>query len=122
MVDPRDLLRRASASDDGEAYVTVARGAGVRLGAGARATPSRAPGVFVEVILDPFPDRPRVTSGRLIQQAQVLDRLNERGYVVSCDPDGTIACECRVPPERLDEELRIVRRILSLHPARVRHA
>ncbi len=102
-MDPKALLRNARESEDGEAYEAVARGRGFRVGVGAR----RA-AVFVEIILDPFPERPRVTPQRLAAQAALVKRLQARGYAVACDADSTITCERPVAPGRLASEIRTV--------------
>lgn len=116
MVNPKELLRQARSSEDHEAYVIVARGAAARVGVGARTEPHAATGLFVEIILDPFPERPVVATDRLVQQARLLDRLKARGYAAACEQDGTIACERRTPAARLPEELRAVRRLLGMRP------
>lgn len=112
MVNPKELLRRARASEDGEAYAAAARAPGYRIGVGARTAPQRA-NVFVEVILDPFPERPRVVAERLVHQAEVVRSLQARGYAVTCDDDGTITCERPTPPDRVAEEVRRVKRLLD---------
>lgn len=112
MVNPRELLERARASEDGEAYAATDRAPGYRIGVGAR-TATRPPSVFVEVILDPFPERPRVVADRLIRQAEVVRSLQGRGYAVTCDDDGTITCERPTPPARVAEEIRRVKRLLG---------
>jgi hypothetical protein len=78
---------------------------------GARATPKPA-AVFVEVVLDPFPERPRVVAERLADQADVVKRLQARGYDVACDEDSTICCERPMTPGRVAEEIRSVKRLL----------
>ncbi len=112
MVNSKELLRRARASEDGEAYVAVAKGPGFRIGVGARTATTRD-AIFVEILLDPFPERPRVIPERLADQAEIVESLQARGYDVACEEDGTITCEGRVTPARMDEEIRSVRRLLG---------
>lgn len=120
MVDLGSLARRANASGDGEAYVAVARGPGYRLGVGARASRGREPTFFVEVVLDPFPDRPRLEPSRLRERAAIGERLRSRGYELRCDDAGVITGERsldRTDPER---ELREVARLLTAEPRKGR--
>jgi len=112
VVSTKEILRRAKESEDGEAYAAVARGPGFRIGVGARTAPKPA-AVFIEVILDPFPERPRVSAERLAHQAEVVTRLQTRGYVVECDEDSTITCERRMAPARVAGEIRDVQRLIE---------
>lgn len=113
MVDVASLARRANTSGAGEAYTTVAKGSGYRLGVGARTSREGGPTFFVEVVLDPFPDRPLMDPGRMRQQASLLERLKDRGYAVSCDDAGVITCECALDGGEPEGELREVARMLS---------
>lgn len=116
MVNTKALVRRARESEDGESCTPVGRGPGFRVGVGARATPGKDPTVFVEVILDPFPERPHVMPERLAQQGDRVRRLSARGYDVACEDDNTIACERTLPRAAVDRELRTVRRLLGSPP------
>lgn len=122
MVDAKSLLEQAQHSDEGEAYVSVGRGPGFRIGLGARTVPDRKPVVFIEVVLDPFPDRPSVSPQRLAEHSAHLAQLGARGYSIVCDDDGTITCERSVFPETVAREIQAVRRLLgsarvARHPA-----
>jgi len=112
MVDPKALLERARESDRGEAYASVAKGAGFRIGLGVRTSPRRDPVVFIEIVLDPFPDRPRVSPERLADQGDLVRRLRARGYTILCDDDSTILCERAVGPTAAAQEVQAVRRLL----------
>lgn len=113
MVDLGSLARRAKASGDGEAYASVAKGPGYRLGVGARASRGREAAFFVEVVLDPFPDRPRLEPGRLREQATIGERLRSRGYDLCCDDAGVITCERALDRTDPEGELREVARLLA---------
>ncbi len=93
MVDVASLARRARKSGDGEAYQAIERGDGSRLGVGARASRGSEPQFFVEVILDPFPERPLVDPAQMASRAALLERLKGRGYALSCDDAGVVTCE-----------------------------
>ena len=63
----------------------------------------------MEVVLDPFPDRPRVSGERLQGQGRHVAWLEDRGYKVTCDADGTLTAERILDEDRLDDELRSLR-------------
>lgn len=105
------LLDRARSSGDGEAYAPVAKGSGFRIGMGVRLGSSRDPTLFVEVVLNPFPDRPRVDPGRMRRQSEQVAVLEARGYVLGCDADGTVTCERILARSRIPQELVAVRRL-----------
>ncbi len=115
MVDLRTLLERARTSEDGEAYAVVVRGPGFRIGMVARKRSRKVPIVFLEVVLDPFPERPDVDPRRMRGQGELVAALKSRGYGVNCDPDGTITFERSLPPNHVSTELRAVRRMLGCH-------
>ncbi len=112
MVNAKSLLERARHSDEGEAYASVARGPGFRIGLGARTVPARKPAVFIEVVLDPFPERPSVSPQRLADHSEHLAQLSARGYSIVCDEDSTITCERMVSLVTADREVDAVKRLL----------
>lgn len=93
MIRLDSLAEQARTSEDGEAYLAVAKEPGYRIGVGARASMERDPEFFVEVVLDPFPDRPEVNPGVLADRSALLERLRRRGYALSCDDAGVVTCE-----------------------------
>ncbi len=116
MTDLASLARRARASDDGEAFTAVAKGSGYRLGLGARAAGNGGLVFYVEIVLDPFPDRPRLEPGRVRRQAAVCERLQSRGYELSCDDSGCITCERTLYEVDPQKELRDVANLLAEDP------
>lgn len=120
MVNAKSLLERARHSDEGEAYASVARGRGFRIGLGARTVPGRKAVFFIEVVLDPFPERPSVNPQQLAGRGEHLARLSARGYTIVCDDDGTITGERTMSPARLAQEVQVVRRLLDSAHARRR--
>ncbi len=112
-MDAKGLLERARTSEDGEAYAPVAKGMGFRVGVGARRASDGEALVFVEVVLNPFPDRPRVRREDLRSGGARVSWLESRGYRVTCDADGTITCERNVAPARAEREVEAVRKKLS---------
>ncbi len=113
MVDLVGLARRAEVSGDREAYLAVARAAGYRIGAGARAAPGNGPSFFVEVVLDPFPRRPEVDLDSFAEGSALVDRLQSRGYSLSCDDTGVVTCERTIGRERVSRELQEVQAMLT---------
>ena len=111
-MDVKSLRARARTSEDGEAYAPVASGAGFRVGVGARRESGSEAHVFVEVVLNPFPDRPHVRAEQLRTDGARVAWLESRGYRVACDADGTITCERDVAPVRVAREVDAVRKKL----------
>ena len=112
MQNLKNLLARARTSEDGEAFLAVAKGTGFRVGVGARKGPRRETLVFIEVVLNPFPDRPRVSPGQLRDDGERVAWLEARGYAVACDADGTITCERVLSPARAEREIEALRKQL----------
>lgn len=118
MVNLEALSKRAETSEDGEAFLPIARRPGGRVGVGARAGPGRSPDFFVEVVLDLFPDRPRVSPSRMETGSAILEWLRLRGYSLACDDAGVITCERSVDPIALPRELGEVGGVLDWTPKR----
>jgi hypothetical protein len=106
----KDLVHRARTSEDGEAFIAVAAELGFRIGVGARMGSDCEPAVFVEVVLNPFPDRPHVDPEQLQVEGARVAWLQERGYGITCDADGTITGERALTALEADQEIRTVRR------------
>ncbi len=121
MVSVKSLLQRARTSEDREAYEPITRGYGFRVGVGARALSQGAPALFVEVVLDPFPERPYVHPERFADHGARVAWLKARGYVVECADDSTITCERTVSPDTVSRELRAVEHALDPSPPKRRH-
>lgn len=113
MVNSRSLQDRARRSAAGEAYDPVAKGPGFRIGVGARRPSGHQPVIFVEVVLNPFPDRPRVRPEQLREEGDHVAWLEARGYGIACDDDGTITCERAVSPAQAEREVAAVRKRLG---------
>lgn len=111
-MDLKGLLGRARASEDGEAYAPVVKRTGFRIGMGARRGSDGELLLFVEVVINPFPDRPRVRPEQLRSDGDHVSWLENRGYRVACDADGTITCERNVAPGRAEREIEAVRKRL----------
>ncbi len=113
MVDLASLARRARASEDGESYLAIAKEPGFRIGMGARTSRRHDPDFFVEVVLNPFPDRPGVDPGHLEAQARLLKQLRDRGYALSCDDGGVVTCERVMARTAASEETAEISTLLN---------
>lgn len=112
MVDLKALAKRAQESEDGEAYAPIARMPGCRVGIGARVASRGDPDYFVEVVLDPFPDRPEVRPEQAAEQSALAERLRRRGYSLSCDDAGVLTCERTLGASEARKEITAVPRIV----------
>ncbi len=122
MVDLESLALRAQSSIDHESYVAVAKARGYRIGAGARALPGDEPRFFVEVVLDPLPDRPEVDPARLVGQAALLQTLQRRGYALACDDAGVVTCDRTLGRAAASREIRELPELLLSVPRKNRRA
>lgn len=113
MIDLVALSKRAESSGDHEAYVAVARNTGYRIGVGARKAADLGPRFFVEVVLDPFPSRPKVDLDELVMESAMVRRLHLRGYTLACDDAGVITCERTFDRRAVLREVREVQGILD---------
>jgi hypothetical protein len=105
MIDMKGLMERAARSEEREAFQTMDRRPGLRIGAGARA-PST---FFVEVLIDPFPEG-LVDLDAMEKALGQLRWLEVRGYRLSCR-DGRAVCGERVmPQEELVNEVAALQR------------
>jgi hypothetical protein len=103
-IDVRGLMDRALRSEEREAFQTMARRPGLRIGAGARAPHT----YFVEVLVDLFPPGP-VDLDSIEKALGQLRWLEARGYRLSCR-DGRAVCGERVlSPEEMENEVAVVR-------------
>ena len=116
MADLESLARRARTSGDGEALLPIAKGPGLRVAVGARAGKGPDPDFFVEVVLDPFPERPDVNPERFGSQGAIVERLRRRGYSLNCDDAGILTCERTIGRSRIPREIREQPRMLEPRP------
>lgn len=112
-MDLKTLRNRASRSDNREAYEVVERTASGRIGVGVRLGGSRPPRYFVEIVLDPSPNRPRVTPGLLKRAGSLAGRLLERGYALRAEDDGCLTCEKAVDARGIPREVREMRELMA---------
>jgi hypothetical protein len=112
-IDTNSLQEEAKKSEDREAFTVLARTQGYRVGVGARLNAPANPIFFVEVIASLCP-RPRVVDlNSLEKNLHVLKQLTERGYMLTCDEDGTVSCELAVPSKNLGTEYEAANSIIK---------
>lgn len=97
-------MERAHRSEEREAFLTVGRRPGLRIGAGAR-----APDIFfVEVLVDLFPDG-RVDLRRIETAVTQLRWLEGRGFCLSCRDDHVVCAEKSVNETEVEREAAAIR-------------
>ncbi len=111
MIRAKALAREARRSAGGEAYRLVVRTPALRIGVGARGGPR--PEFFVEVIVDPFPRRPRVDPDAVERALAGIRRLAARGYALTCSEDGSVLGERRAGARSLGGEVEAVRALVG---------
>ena len=103
-INVNSLQEEAEKSEDKEAFTVLARLPGYRVGAGARLESSANPAFFIEIIVSVCAGHHAVNLNSLKKNLSVLSRLQERGYLLTCEGDGTVSCEVAVPSEKVTAE------------------
>ena len=112
-IDINSLQEKAKKSESKEAFTVLARTQGYRVGVGARLKAPANPIFFVEIIASLCP-HPRIVDINLLEKnLHVLKQLTERGYVLTCDEDGTVSCELAVPSKNLAAECEAANSIIE---------
>jgi len=108
-IDMRLLESEAETSEHGESYKVLERSRNYRVGVGARLGPSDRLSYFLEVVIILCPRSPEVDTAHLEKELMLLKELQERGYSLSCEDDGSISCEASIASRNLDGEYEVVR-------------
>jgi hypothetical protein len=103
-IDARSLQEEANKSEDKEAFAVLTRIRDFRVGVGARLESPSKPIFFIEIIASLCADRSVVNLNSLENKLLILRKLNERGYVLTCEEDEAISCELAAPSENLTLE------------------
>lgn len=98
------LQEEAKKSEDKEAFTVLARMPNYRVGVGARLESPEQPIFFVEIILSLCAGHHVVDLDFLEKSLVILRQLKERGYVLTCEEDGTVSCELTVSSKNLTAE------------------
>ena len=99
-IDVERLAEEARASDHGEAYMAMVKSEDFRIGIGARVNGGLV--YFVEVVV-PVTSGPQVELGEMERSLDVLKRLEEEGFTLTPQEDGSISGEFLVSKARLEE-------------------
>lgn len=103
-INTNSLQEEAKNSEDKEAFTVLDRIRNCRVGVGARLESHAKPIFFIEIIAGLCAGHHVVNLSFLEKNLLILKRLKERGYVLTCEEDGTISCELSVPSENLTAE------------------
>jgi hypothetical protein len=112
-IDAHSLQEEAKKSEDKEAFTVLARMYGYRVGVGARLKTPTNSIFFIEIIARLCPRDHPVNLSSLEKNLHILKKLEKRGYLLTCDEDGTISCELPVPPENLVAEYKAANSIIE---------
>jgi hypothetical protein len=112
-IDINSLQEEAKKSEEKEAFTVLARTHSYRVGVGARLKPPANPIFFVEIIASLCPSNHALNLHSLEKNLHILKQLKERGYMLTCDEDGTISCELAVPSENLAVEYKAANSIIE---------
>jgi hypothetical protein len=107
------LQEEAKKSEDKEAFTVLARMPNCRVGAGARLKSPEQTIFFVEIIVNLCAGHHVVNLDFLEKNLAILRQLKERGYVLTCEEDGTVSCEFAVPSENLTAEYEAITVIID---------
>jgi hypothetical protein len=107
------LQEEAKKSEEKEAFAVLTRTHNYRVGVGARLKTSANPIFFVEIITSLCPRHHAVNLHSLEKNLLILKQLKERGYLLTCDEDGTVSCELAVPSKNLTAECKAANSIIE---------
>ncbi|UCH57060.1 MAG: hypothetical protein JSV18_06905 [Candidatus Bathyarchaeota archaeon] len=102
-IDTERLAREAKGSEHNEAYQPMGKLDGISMGVGARATTQGEPAFFIEVLI-PVCSGSQVDLDRLEGRLEILRRLEERRYSLTCQDDMILSCELKTRGEELEGE------------------
>jgi len=119
-IDADSLQEEAKKSEDKEAFAVLARMRNCRVGVGARLESPSKPIFFVEIIANLCTDHHALNLDSLENSLLILRKLEEKGYVLTCEDDGSVSCELAVPSENLTLEYKAAISILTRAKPEVR--
>ncbi len=105
-IDTYSLQEQAKKSEDKEAFAPLARMRNCRVGVGARIECSSKPIFFIEIIANLCSGQDILNLNSLENNVRILRRLGEKGYLLTCEEDGSVLCELTVPSENLAGECK----------------
>lgn len=101
-IDKERLVREARGLEHNEAYQPMGKLDGISVGVGARATAREEPAFFIEVLI-PICSGPQVDLDELDGKLEILRRLEEEGFSLTCQDDMSFSCELTTRGEELEE-------------------
>lgn len=105
-IDIHSLMEEARSSEDKESYRTLEKTYDYRIGIGVR-TATKSLSFFLEVFIYHHSKKDDIT-----QQLPLLKKLQERGYLVSCQDETCTVLEILIPQDSLSTELSCLKTIL----------
>ena len=111
-IDTDSLQEEAKKSEDKEAFAVLARIRNCRVGVGARLESPSKVIFFIEIIASLCADHRTLNLNSLEDSLFILRKLKEKGYVLTCEDDGSVSCELSVPLENLTVEYKAAISIL----------
>lgn len=107
-INTKILLNAAKASEHKEAYQPITKTAKCRVGIGARLfpLPAQQPTFFVEVTINMCPACSKVDIIFLERALACLKKLEQNGYILTCQDDNSILCEKVASEKTLQKELK----------------
>ena len=103
-IDANSLQEEARRSGDREAFTVLTRMPGLRIGVGARLENPATPIFFIEILVSLCTDHDHVNLDIIERKLSLLIQLKKRGYLLTCEEDGSLSCELAVPSEGLEAE------------------
>lgn len=106
------LEEEAKKSEEKEAFKVLVKMQNCRVGAGARYDSADNLSFFVEVLLNLCASNNPMNLDLVEKNLVLLRRIEERGYVLSCEEDGSILCELTVSSKNLISECEVMNSIV----------
>jgi hypothetical protein len=103
-IDVRSLLKEAQSSEHKESFRVLEKTKDYRIGVGVRIS-TKSPSFFLEVIIYQHSTKEHLTVSDITQQLPLLKKLQERGYLVSCQDEVCSVLEMTIPRDSLLVEL-----------------
>jgi len=113
LIDIRALTGEARNSEHKEAFKILDRKHDHRIGVGTRLEPPDKQSFFLEVIVHLCLDKSQVDLPTLEKKLKSLERLQKRGYSLSCQDDNCITCEIIMPPQSLSAEYKAIESMMK---------
>jgi hypothetical protein len=103
-INTHSLQEEAKKSEDKEAFTVLVKLPSCRVGVGARLESPANLIFFIEIIVSLCASHHAMNLNSLERNLFILRQLGERGYMLTCEEDGTVSCELAIPSENLTAE------------------